>query len=219
MNSLKVNGKVYNYVKDVKIVGDFKEITIYIKDYYSNISSIKIKTDNLRIECKGNVGVVNSNNCATVYGNIVQSTVQNCAYVDGFIKDYCCPRGSISIDNSIYICHGSELIKRNGMTVYDSSSSTKAKVIKIDASDYLNSLSVDVSNIRCEVVVFGSVNTITVGNCLYTKGIVESCSAGNALYMTAGLNKAKSTKTILQERAERNKEIDDSLNNIFKNVF
>lgn len=216
MSTVRFNGKDYSNIKSVILTGDGDGdgIQLYLINSYDATKMIRTKSKNIRIECTGNVANAQLNNCATVYGNIKHASVGNSVRVDGHVIEYKCPRGTIKIDKTIYICHGTESLKREELGAYNKTYA-KARVIKIDASDGLASLSVTAVNVRCEPVIFGNVNNLNVSNCLSVKGNIQDCQAGNMISMTAGVSKARSTRQLIKARKEQNKEIKESLNNIF----
>lgn len=198
ISSLVVNGgeNLFSAVTDVKTVA-FK---------------LNKNQAGLRIEVKGNVKYVSVPNTVTVYGNIDYAEAQNSMEVEGFIEDYKCPRGSITINRDIWVCHGNEKLKRYNIPTKE------FKVLHVNGD--LTSLSFNaIGSVMVDVVIFGNVQRLCAGNCISCRGIIKNACAGNMLYMTASDKRTgKPTDALVKERKKSMESIDRNLSDIFSRI-
>lgn len=186
MASIKIGKKVLENITDVKIFdlstdGNYFVISVLTAEG-KELKSSFLKKGRFRLELKGNLLSGKFANCATVFGDIQSANVGNSARVDGFVVDYSCPRGSISVDTSIEINYGNAARARKTYT--------RATIVHIDGD--IRSIECNVSNVEFEYVVFGNCKEISVSNCLSCKGKVANLVAGNIIYCNCGVhNKSK----------------------------
>lgn len=212
MAILKVGTKTVNGIANLSIVDypeDKSKMVIRTIGFQGNLDSIVVPKYNLvrvevRLDEKEVIPEVRSENCLTVFGNIENAKVGNCLAVEGFVKDYNNTKG-ISVDRTIKVTYGAERLKRNNSI--PSGKIPHAHVIKIDGK--LLKLTIDVSNVSIEPVIFGNVNTAYVSNCLEVKGTVFNCKVGNVITCTMGKSKGLSTEEIVKTRKSNESFISD----------
>lgn len=162
------------------------------------------KPQRVRVETKGTVNMLQSYNCATVFGDINTLSTGNSMYIEGCVKDYTCPRGTVNVDKFIKVAYGNEA--RSGFD-----NCPKARIIHIYGD--LNRLIVQgISNMELEVVNFGNCSEVHVGNCANVKGTVFTANAGNTINCTMGKSIGKSPR-------ELKKEGEQTFNTVFGGLF
>lgn len=187
--------------------------------YYMNNGLVKEtikKSEYIRIEVLSRVmQLAKVGNCATVIGNVHNAKVGNSLNVEGFITDYKCPRGSITVDRQIKVCYGAEDKKRHDATGFERKR-PRAKVIRIEG-DLLN-ISIAIHNVELEPVFLNDVSCIEVGNCLNVKGNVKNCEVENMISATMGKSKAPSTAELVNRRKQADKEFHEAFSDLFNNI-
>ena len=135
-----------------------------------NLETIVIpKQDNIRVEARQDgadvLPNVETSNCLTVLGNVDYAFVPNTLTVEGMV---CNTSKNIQIDRFLKVTYGRERNKRENPKPYQK----RAYVIKIEGD--LRKLTIDVTNVSIEPVVFGNVANVKVKNCLSVKGCCKN---------------------------------------------
>lgn len=218
MSKLTVADKTYSGISSVLITNSGRDkqsisITLGFRGKQDVVIEYKA-TNGVRIECEDLVTRASFNNCAVVYGDVIKAEVGNVVEVDGTIEHFHCPGDKITIDNTIYVCHGTEYIKRKCPEQLDSYKKQRVLRFEIDGT-IIEDFDVRVTNVRCEPVMLRNVDRLVVRNCLMLKGHIFSCEAGNKISRNMGVNRAKSTATILKEREASARKIDEMFDSFF----
>lgn len=212
MAKLTIADKTYSGIRSVLISScdedrGFVSITLGFTGKLNSVIRYKV-SNGVRIKCDASVTRANFNNCAVVYGNVIRADVGNSVEVDGIIEHFHCPADKINVDSTIYVCHGTEYIKRKCPEQLNSYK--RQRVLRFEADGtIIEDFIVTVTNVRCEPVMFRDVDKLVVRNCLMLKGHIFSCEAGNKISCNMGVNSAKSTATILKEREASVRKIDE----------
>lgn len=218
MASVKFGTKQWNDVEQLTVVeSNSKGKALLILQFYNGaVSNEPISLGNgLRIEAKNTdmYNYVETDNCATVYGDVVAAVIGNCLYVDGFIADFKSTRGSVVVDRNIKICHGKEALERQGM----GQTYKQQRVLHI--SGHLKNLVVKmIPNARVETVIWGKIAHLEVPNCGYIKGNVQLATVGNIIKCTYGKSTASSTKKLREQREARGREFDKTFGELFNSA-
>lgn len=203
-------------VVNIKVTGNRDNLVIQVQkeDFTENTVTVQLnKSTPVRIEVTGNIGTLNSNLKATVYGNVKQCNVGNVLEVEGFVQNFKSPRNSVTVDRNIKICHGTEWCARNGIN----RKQVRSKVIHING-DVIH-LIVDIVNVEAEVVINGNVETAKVANVMGVKGNVINCEVGNIIKATMGKSKAKPIKQIRKENKDREEQFNRTFEELFSSIM
>lgn len=173
-----------------------------ILDFYPNRS--------IRVEVNGNINTLTVNNCATIFGEVGYADVSNSCTCDGRLGPGKAGNRTIYTRN-VKVQTTQERIaeERKRRKKLDAeldsffadflgpsdSSVPKKESVRMKPSQVvhingdLESLSIDVVNISCEVIVRGNVKRARADNCLYVKGAIDKYKVGNMMTSNFGVDK------------------------------
>lgn len=173
MARVGVNGREYVNVKQVCVSED--EILYMVID--GNTVDIEMKIqDRLRVEVYGNVGDSRIDNCVYVDGSVLNTQAGNCVSVGGVLKSILTGnRKPISKEDMKLI------LEREKKSLFSKHPKERRRnVLRIDGT--VSALVVHaLRNKSCEVYVNGFVQHLLCGNCVYIDGDVEMASANNII--------------------------------------
>lgn len=218
MASVKFGTKQWNDVEQLMVVeSNSRGKALLVLQFYNGaVSNEPISLGNgLRIEARNNdmYNYVETDNCATVYGDVVAAVIGNSLYVDGFIADFKSTRGSVVVDRNIKICHGREAMERQGM----GQAYKQQRILHITGQ--LKNLTIKaIPNARVETVIWGKIAHLEVPNCGYIKGNVQLANVGNVIKCTYGKSTAASTKKLREQRKARSAEFDRTFGELFNDA-
>ena len=213
MAKLKVHNKTVDEIKAVEIHGianGYLYLCLSMQDGTQEKRKVKlIPETEILIEVNGFVETLDSENCATIYGDVQSVEAGNCCHVEGYVKNF--PKDKeIQVDRTIKVCHGNEERKRSAFEHHFPYNEVQYDIVQIEGD--LTSFS---DKAGLETVICGSVDTAQIGNSVWVKGTVDFVSAGNRIFCTMGESNAKPTEDLQKENDEQNAEIEGFLNSMF----
>lgn len=203
----------------------------YGKQSIEGVSNVIVNSDNiitdrgtiplgkvsvLRIEVRGLIDKVKSNNCCSIKGDVYACQVGNYVQVDGMLMS--CRRSPteqsrVQVDREAFVFFGNDEKYWDAFKHGFPLSIAKAKVLHIDGN--LFSIESATSNIETHLEVYGKVKMAKVSNILYVRGTAVEAIAPRGV-CTMGAKNRPDPRQLYKTKAEMEETI---FNNCFGDFF